>query len=1315
MLKIGNANVADTVRFHVDETAECFIEDDVQLCDNVVIECGAGGYLRIASGTVINYGTWINGSGKVTIGKDVLIAPNVAITSSTHRYDLRSPIKEQGLRLAEVNIGDNVWIGANVSVLAGAVIGRGSIVAANSVVKFNVAPESIAAGDPAVKVASCKYKRVIFYTLPLVLRERPTLFSSIVDVYLPLANKFADEGWECVFVGSNELKNEYPDFKHAWISPGSYDCDYPEVGNPDWLSDWKCLLNKQPLAFHDQFVASLIDDVEPDLVFCWNYDGSLETACVAKDIPLLFNELGMLRAPNPMAYYSDSRGVNVRSGFSAEFFEYQQQFAELPEEAALANLAKMEESYRFQGAGRVPTVLILLQVQDDSNIIMGSPFASMAEYVRHVLAVVEGAPYTVIVKPHPLDEVPDLPEHVQVAGKEDSITDLIASADVVFTINSSAGFEAALAGKTVYALGRAPYSGTGLTIDVEQLQDLAALWKAHGTVAPCTRALRAQILNFAQSRYFLSEAQFHEPSAHLGRFARTFTADPARNAFDPDLESFRQQSYIRWLEEKAQEAQSDLTTLNETYLANRGELASVREELLLTKDQLSVMDDKFSAVLGARSLQDNENLVQIEKLLLHAEQLTQQIEVCKSEIEVLKHDLDNVFISKSWQITRPFRGVRRVLLHCYWKLRSLLLRSYWEFRSLLLRCYWKLRSLLTNPRAVLRPVYQKLPFLIGVRMRLRHFVIKAQANVMRVINSKNNLKALQVIADRRFGYSQNLPLFDVQPVIDVSIVTYNSGKWVDGFFASLKAQDYPLQQLNLCFVDNGSKDSTVEDLLRWKAQLGTEVAGFEVIQGENVGFGLGHDRAIKTGQSEFILISNIDIVFARDSLAKVVASAHADTSAAVASWELRQAPYEHPKHYDPVTQETNWSSHACILIRRSAYAKVGGYEHEIFMYGEDVELSYRFRSYGYQLKYCPSAVVYHYTYEHENHVKPIQFAGSTLANAYLRLRYGDISDKFGALILQSALLFRPEVYAGARRDLISNIRKIVRKFPHFLSGKGTTKDICFPFRGFDYEMTRDGAFWTVGEPLAELPLVTIVTRTYRNRNEFLRQAIMSVLNQTYPNVELVVVEDGGETMKDLVAEFQHPAGRPIRFYGMDKVGRSVTGNYGLEMAKGTYCMFLDDDDLLFSDHVEVLVAALAKNKESVAAYSLAMEVGTITTVDGRYTEVSHETPSYYKHEYDYDVLLDHNFIPIQSLLFERALYLERGGFETDMSHLEDWNLWLRYGYGNTFTYVAKTTSLFRTPADPNVRLERHKSLHEAYDLAKGRAAKSCEAYSPSSL
>jgi GT2 family glycosyltransferase len=599
---------------------------------------------------------------------------------------------------------------------------------------------------------------------------------------------------------------------------------------------------------------------------------------------------------------------------------------------------------------------------------------------------------------------------------------------------------------------------------------------------------------------------------------------------------------------------------------------------------------------------------------------------------------------------------------------------------------------------------------VSVRGRFSLYLKKLRAKILSVINSKDNIKAIQVISDRRFSHSLASPVV-AQPLIDVSVVTYNSVKWVDGFFESLTAQNYPLSKLNICFVDNGSSDDTVKELQRWKAKLSTEMAGFEILQGDNVGFGLGHDKAIRKGDAEYVLVTNIDIVFAKDSIEKIVYFALSDSKGEVASWELRQAPYEHPKYYDPVTLETNWSSHACILIRRSAYVEVGGYESEIFMYGEDVELSYRLRSYGYQLRYCPSAVIHHYTYEHENHVKPIQYTGSTLANAYIRLRYGDFHDKFGCLILQCLLLFRPEVYAGVRRDLIANIRNIIKKAPRFLIGKGSSEDSYFPFRGFDYEMIRDGAFWTVGEPLAEYPLVTIVTRTYKDRTEFLKQSMMSVFNQTYPNIELVVVEDGGSTMKNLVSGVNTSEGRNVRFYGLEKVGRSVTGNYGLEMARGTYCMFLDDDDLLFSDHVEVLVAALAKNRKAVAAYSLAMEVGTIAGgADGRYTEVSHETPDYFKHEYDYTILLDHNFIPIQSLLFQRDLYLSRGGFEVDMSNLEDWNLWLRYGYGNEFAYVPKTTSLFRTPADPSVRLERHKQLHEAYFVAKDRALKSCEGY-----
>lgn len=109
-----------------------------------------------------------------------------------------------------------------------------------------------------------------------------------------------------------------------------------------------------------------------------------------------------------------------------------------------------------------------------------------------------------------------------------------------------------------------------------------------------------------------------------------------------------------------------------------------------------------------------------------------------------------------------------------------------------------------------------------------------------------------------------------------------------------------------------------------------------------------------------------------------------------------------------------------------------------------------------------------------------------------------------------------------------------------------------------------------------------------------------------------------------------------------------------------------------------------------------------------YTEELFNTPSLFHQEWNYEVLSDHNFIPIQAILFKRCLYEQRGGFDVELDQLEDWNLWLRFGFGNRFSYVPKTTSLFRSPADFSVRAARHELLHLAYIEAKGRAKSSLE-------
>ena len=287
--------------------------------------------------------------------------------------------------------------------------------------------------------------------------------------------------------------------------------------------------------------------------------------------------------------------------------------------------------------------------------------------------------------------------------------------------------------------------------------------------------------------------------------------------------------------------------------------------------------------------------------------------------------------------------------------------------------------------------------------------------------------------------------------------------------------------------------------------------------------------------------------------------------------------------------------------------------------------------------------------------------------------------------------------------LLRNVPKLLKNIPRFLKGKGPVA-AKFPFRGYDYELIRDGAFWQA-KPFAlesSVPKITVITRTYRGRGVFLKQAMQSVFNQTYPNIELVVAEDGGNSQLELVESISKcaPANVAVKFLANEKIGRSGVGNAAMAIAQGKYFMFLDDDDLLFSDHVETLMQCLSADPALDAAYSLAFEVATRVNDDKtHYVEELFYTPPVFRQPWDYEVMQRHNFIPIQSIMFKKELYQRWGGFDLELDQLEDWNLWLCYGYEANFRYIEKTTSLFRTPAESSVRADRHALLHNAYEMA----------------
>jgi glycosyltransferase involved in cell wall biosynthesis len=117
------------------------------------------------------------------------------------------------------------------------------------------------------------------------------------------------------------------------------------------------------------------------------------------------------------------------------------------------------------------------------------------------------------------------------------------------------------------------------------------------------------------------------------------------------------------------------------------------------------------------------------------------------------------------------------------------------------------------------------------------------------------------------------------------------------------------------------------------------------------------------------------------------------------------------------------------------------------------------------------------------------------------------------------------------------------------------------------------------------PSVSIVLATY-NRREWLRLAMDSVLDQTYPNTELLVMDDGStDETPDLLEEYarRHPPER-FRFSRHENMGQARTLNRGYGMARGEVLGYLSDDDLLARGAVARLVAEFRADPDAVAVY-----------------------------------------------------------------------------------------------------------------------------------
>ena len=172
-----------------------------------------------------------------------------------------------------------------------------------------------------------------------------------------------------------------------------------------------------------------------------------------------------------------------------------------------------------------------------------------------------------------------------------------------------------------------------------------------------------------------------------------------------------------------------------------------------------------------------------------------------------------------------------------------------------------------------------------------------------------------------------------------------------------------------------------------------------------------------------------------------------------------------------------------------------------------------------------------------------------------------------------------------------------------------------------------------------------------NHARYLGQAIESALAQTYPHVEVIVVDDGSTDDSGTVAAAY---GDRIRYIYQRNAGLSAARNTGVQAAQGEYIALLDADDLVEPAYAERLLAVLAQAPAAAGAYCgfrfVDQENRPLNRVESRTTSP----------DALYGALLNGNYRVPESLLARRACYAAMGEFDTSLRACEDWDVWLRF-------------------------------------------------------
>lgn len=235
--------------------------------------------------------------------------------------------------------------------------------------------------------------------------------------------------------------------------------------------------------------------------------------------------------------------------------------------------------------------------------------------------------------------------------------------------------------------------------------------------------------------------------------------------------------------------------------------------------------------------------------------------------------------------------------------------------------------------------------------------------------------------------------------------------------------------------------------------------------------------------------------------------------------------------------------------------------------------------------------------------------------------------------------------------------------------------------------------------MARMPLVSVVIPTY-NRAGMITTAIESVFAQTYPNLEIIVVDDGSvdetaDVIRNLDRASYSGSGKApaIRYLYQKNMGQSCARNTGIAAAQGDWIAFLDSDDYWLPDKIEWQLRAIEQfagqcgvciSDARLVNKSDNMDMSAFRWAGKRYTELTGLLPDATS---DLATGVDGSWV--QALVVRNDLVRQAEGFDADLHFMEDHDLLFRLSLVTPFCYVNLPLAVIdrtSTATDPSARV-----------------------------